>query len=103
MQLQNLVLITIITEQITREQICNKILTLGATGCTWSDAQGTGSRGARSSAVAGENVRIEVVCNQTTAEAILTYVSRHYFENYACIAWQTNVSVVRGARYAGGT
>jgi hypothetical protein len=28
-------------------------------------------------------------------------VSRNYFENYACIAWQSDAAVVRGARYVG--
>ena len=103
MQLQPLRLVTIVTEQIVREQIVKKILELGAGGCTWHDAQGTGSRGVRGDATPlDRNVRIEVICSPPTAEAILTYVSRHYFENYACIAWQTEVTVVRGARYVGG-
>lgn len=103
MQLHPLKLVTIITEQIIREQIVKKIVELGAAGCTWHDAQGTGSRGARSDATGDSNVRIEVICAPATAESILTFVSRNYFENYACIAWQTDVTVVRGARYAGGT
>ncbi len=45
-------------------------------------------------------MRIEVICTPETAEAILTYVSHHYFENYACIAWVADVSAVRGAHYA---
>lgn len=33
------------------------------------------------------------------AEAILTYISHNLFENYGCIAWVTDVSVVRGSHY----
>ncbi len=102
MQLHPLKLVTIVTEQIIREQIVKKILELGAAGCTWHEAQGIGSRGVRSDATLDRNVQIELVCSPATAEAILTYVSRTYFENYACIAWQTDVSVMRGARYIGG-
>ena len=101
MQLQTLKLVTIVTEQVVREQLVKKILALGATGCSWGEVQGTGSRGARSDATGDTNVRIEVVCAQATADAVLTMVSRNYFENYACIAWQSDVAVVRGARYMG--
>jgi nitrogen regulatory protein P-II 2 len=101
MQLQTLRLVTIVTEQIVREQLVKKILALGATGCSWGEVQGTGSRGARSDATGDRNVRIEVVCSAETAEKILTMVSRNYFENYACIAWQSDALVVRGARYVG--
>ena len=104
MQLYPLKLVTIVTEQILRDQIVKKIVELGAAGCTWQEAQGTGSRGARRDAVGGGNVQIEVICPQSVAEAILTFVSHHYFDHYACLAWVTDVSVVRGARYdkAGG-
>ncbi len=100
MQLHPLKLVTIVTEKVLRDQIVQKILDLGATGVTHSDVQGTGSRGARKDDVFGGNVRLEVVCSHAVAEAILTYVSHHFFEPYACIAWVNDVSVVRGARYA---
>ncbi|HLJ12685.1 MAG TPA: hypothetical protein VKU82_15930 [Planctomycetaceae bacterium] len=99
MQLHPLKLVTIVTEQILKDQIVKKIIELGAAGCTWQEAQGTGSRGARRDAVGGGNVQIEVICPDSVAEAILTFVSRNYFDQYACLAWVTDVSVVRGKRY----
>jgi hypothetical protein len=102
MQLHPLKHVTIVTEQVIREQIVKRILECGAAGCTWQDAQGIGSRGARSDATGESNVRIDVICAPDTAETILTFVSRTYFEHYACIAWQTDVTVVRGARYVEG-
>ena len=81
-----------------REQIERKVLELGATGYTCREVTGYGSRGARHGA-GSDNVQIELVCPEHVAYAILTYVSHHYFEKYACIAWVTDVSVVRGARY----
>jgi hypothetical protein len=33
------------------------------------------------------------------AEKILTHVSHEYFEHYACIAWLSDVQVVRGDQY----
>src|SRR5258708_1093849 len=101
MQLYPLKLVTIVTEQIIREQTFKKILEWGAAGATWEEGEGNGSRGARRDATGESNVQIEVICASATAEAILTFVSRTYFDNYACIAWQTDVSVMRGDRYTG--
>lgn len=101
MQLYPLKLITIVTEQVLREQIVAKAQELGASGCTWQEAQGTGSRGARSDAVSGTNVQIEIICSIEVAETVLQYVAHTFFEFYACIAWVTDVSVVRGARFIG--
>src|SRR5690349_2561971 len=99
MQLHPLKLVTVVTEKVLRDQIVQKILELGATGCTHGDVLGTGSRGTRRDDVFGGNVRIEVICSQAVAEAILTYISHHFFAPYACIAWVTDASVIRGARY----
>ena len=80
-------------------QILKKMLELGATGYSCHTVQGTGSRGARSDGMTGDNVQITLICPESVATAILTYVSHHYFENYACIAWCSDVQVVRGERY----
>ncbi len=101
MQLHPLKLVTVVTEQVLREQIVAKAQQLGARGCTWQEVQGTGSRGARSHGVSGTNVQIEIICSTQTAEALLQYVAHQFFDFYACIAWITDVSVVRGARYVG--
>jgi nitrogen regulatory protein P-II 2 len=100
-QLNTLKLVTIVAEQILLEQITAKALELGATGCTWSESKGQGSRGARKDEFSG-NVRIEIICPPMVAESILTFVSHSFFEHYACIAWITDVSVMRGARYLKG-
>jgi len=100
MQLYPLKLVTIIAETILREPIIHKILELGASGVSYHSTGGTGSRHTRHDEVLGENVQIKVVCPKEVAEAILTYVSHHYFEHYACIAWMNDVEVVRGANYA---
>ena len=98
MQLHPLKLVTIVTEAVLREQLLPKLAELGATGYTCSEATGFGSRGARKG-FGAENMRIEVVCSEPVSEEILTFISHHYFEYYACIAWVVDVSVVRGARY----
>jgi nitrogen regulatory protein P-II 2 len=99
MQLQTLKLVTIVAEQVLREQICDKIIELGATGYTLSEVEGYGPRGTRTGIGRGDNVRVEVICPLTVAETILTFVSHHYFKSYACIAWVTDVAVMRGDHY----
>jgi hypothetical protein len=98
MQLHPLKHVTIVAESILKDQLTKKVLELGATGFTCIDAAGDGSRGARS-VIAGENIKIDVICPDDVAEAILTHISHHCFERYGCIAWVTEVTVVRGSHY----
>lgn len=98
MQLHPLKKLTIITESTIRPMILKKICELGATGYTCHEVQGFGSRGTRSDQFTS-NIEIQVICPESVANAILTYVSHHLFDNYACLAWVSDVQVVRGARY----
>lgn len=99
MQLHTLKKVTIVTEDSLKNELKRKICEFGASGFTCREVQGYGSRGARSDVFAS-NVEFEVICPEAVAHAILTFVSHHYFEQYACIAWLSDVQVVRGARYA---
>jgi nitrogen regulatory protein P-II 2 len=99
MQLSPLKQITIVIEDSVKRELLAKIIELGGTGYTCHEVQGYGSRGSRKDQF-GSNTQIEMICSEQVATAILTYVSHHYFENYACIAWISDVSVVRGQRYA---
>lgn len=98
MQLHSLKLVTIITESVIAEQVCDKARELGSTGYTLTEATGFGSRGARHDGPA-INTRIEFVCPEPVAVAILTHISRQHYDYYATIAWMTDVTVVRGANY----
>ena len=98
MQLHTLKLITIVIEDSIKRELLNKIIELGGTGYTCHEVQGYGSRGARKDPFRS-NTQIQMVCPESVATAILTFVSHHYFENFACIAWLSDVSVVRGERY----
>jgi len=100
-QLYPLKLITIVVEEVLKDQIIHKTQELGATGYTCYQCQGEGTRGTRRDAVTGANVRIEIVCPENVAVKILTTISHDYFEHYACIAWISDVAVMRGARYVG--
>lgn len=101
MQLHTLKKVTIVTEDSLKQSLLKKVIELGATGYTCRPAEGYGSRGARSDQFTS-NVEVELICSEQVATTILTYVSHHYFDHYACIAWTSDVQVVRGARYSSG-
>lgn len=98
MQLHPQKQVTIIVEKILQDQLFPKLIEFGAVGYTTVDCSGSGERGARTGPF-GTNVQITVICPEEVAHRILTYVSRNFFDHYACIAWLTDVQVVRGARY----
>ncbi len=99
MQLYSLKLVTVVAEEVLKDQLVRKILELGATGASYHSTEGTGSRTARHDDVFGENFQLKVVCPQDVAERILTYISHHYFDDYAIVAWVSDVQVVRGSHY----
>lgn len=99
MKLQELFLVTIITERFFRDEILKKVKELGAKGYTLTDATGEGSRGIRASDWEGKNVKIEIVASREVGNNIIDYIADAYFENYAVIAYAYPVSVVRGEKY----
>ena len=99
MQLQTLKLVTVVAEEVLKDQLVRKVLELGATGASYHATEGIGSRTARHDDVFGENFQLKVVCPQDVAERILTYISNHFFDDYAIVAWIADVQVVRGSHY----
>lgn len=103
MQLHPLKLVTVVAEAVVMDELARVGLANGATGYTISEVTGRGARSQRNVALAGEarTLKIEFVVPADAAERILTYVSRHYVEHFACIAWMADIEVVRGADHAG--
>ena len=72
-------LLTIITEAALENLVLKDLEHLGAHGYTVSDARGKGTRGARTSNWdTNSNIRIEVVCDETTAHAIASHLKEKY-------------------------
>ncbi len=93
-------LVTIIGESILEDSICKDILELGATGYTVTDARGSGDRGRRGGRWStSSNVRIEVVCQEDVAERIKAHVHEKYFNDYAMILFETDISTVRPDKF----
>jgi nitrogen regulatory protein P-II 2 len=101
MQLYPLKLVTIVGETVVMEDIAEEGVRLGATGYTLSEVVGEGSRSARNVAATtgAKTMKLEFVVPADVAVSILTHVSHQYFEDYAVIAWLSDVQVVRGQQY----
>ncbi|MFM7035189.1 MAG: DUF3240 family protein [Planctomycetia bacterium] len=101
MQLYPMKLVTVVGESVIMSDVAEEGMKLGATGFTLTDAAGEGSRSARNVIVtSGANTqKVEFVVPMDAAEKILKHVSHTYFEHYACIAWLSDVQVVRGQQY----
>lgn len=101
MQLYPLKLVTVVGETVIMDDIAKDGVKLGATGYTLSEVSGQGSRGARAEVMTGvaKTMKCEFVVPMEVAEKILRHVSHDYFEHYACIAWLSDVQVVRGQAY----
>lgn len=93
-------LLTIVTEAALEGALVRDIERLGANGYTITDARGKGSRGVRNASWdASSNIRVEVVCDAETAEAIAAHLRRHYSDDYAMILMMTDVEVLRPDKF----
>jgi hypothetical protein len=93
-------LVTIVTEAALERRLVDDLKRLGAHGYTISDARGEGSRGVRNAGwEASSNIRIEVICDETTAEAIAGHLKAAYYANYAMILYLSDVGVLRPQKF----
>ena len=93
-------LVTIITETALESEILKAVEKLGASGYTITDARGKGSRGIRDAGWAiSSNIRIEIICSDELAENICTFLNEHYYNNYAMVVFESEVSVLREDKF----
>lgn len=93
-------LLTVITEAALEGRLTADIERLGAHGYTVSDARGKGHRGVRDSHWSqSANIRVEVVCDETTARAIAGHLRERYYDNFAMILWLGDVEVLRQEKF----
>ena len=97
----NCKLLTIVTEALLESELTGRLLELGASGFTVTDARGSGHRGVRSSEwKAGGNIRIEVLCREEIADKITGVMQAEYYENFAMILYVSDVLVLRPEKFA---
>jgi hypothetical protein len=92
-------LVTIVAETAIEDRLVADVRRLGATGYTIAPAGGEGSRGLRTDDLGGQNVRLETLVTAEVADRILAHVAERYFPHHACVAWVSEVRVVRGEKY----
>lgn len=92
--------VTIITEAVIENVLLEDVEKLGAHGYTVSEARGKGSRGVRSGSWgASANIRVEVICDDATAERIMSHMWEHYYNDYAMILFAHDVEVLRPEKF----
>lgn len=93
-------LLTIVTEAPLEQRMIGDLERLGAHGHTITDARGKGSRGVRNAGwERSSNIRVEVVCDATTAAAIAMHLREHYYDNFAMILFIGDVEVLRPEKF----
>ena len=93
-------LVTIVCEAYALEPLKTLLREVGAHGWTHFAVEGAGEGGER----AGEmkefaNVQIEVVLQPAAAQALLARLEREFFPHYGMIAFESDVRVMRSAKF----
>lgn len=93
-------LLTIITESVLEHSLEEDIERLGARGYTITNARGKGARGVRDAGWSSDsNIRIEVLGDPRTVEAIVEHIRETYYNNYAIIIYMSDVQVIRPEKF----
>lgn len=100
MNLHPMKLVTIICESVLEETILEVLRSAGAHGHTAFPVSGSGRQGFRSAdLVESGNVQIEVIMKPAVAEALLNRLSTEFFKDYAMVAYETDVRVLRPDKF----
>ena len=99
MHTTNLIMLTIIAEDELESRLVADLKQHGARGYTVCRVRGEGAHGERGSEWEGENIKLEVIVDAESADAICEHVSHHYFPEFATILYLTPVQVLRGAKF----
>lgn len=99
MKTTNLILVTIIAEDELEKRLVADLKKLGVRGYTICPVRGEGCHGQRFSQWEGENIKIEIIADAETADAIGEHVVQHYFPNFATILYLMPVQVLREGKF----
>ncbi len=93
-------LLTVICEAALENTLLHDLESLGARGYTVIDVRGMGSRGQRDATWSPlANIRVEVLCNAQTADAILKALRERYSEDYSMVLFVADVEVLRPEKF----
>lgn len=93
--------LTVVSESLLRDELLDLMRKAGATGFTVTTADGEGSRGVRATEWEGPNIRIETIVSEELADQVLAQLAESYFDDYAVIAWLTDIKVWRAKKFGG--
>lgn len=100
MQPNNRKLLTVVTESVLEQMLCDELIELGASGYTVVNARGRGSRMIREAGWSSDsNIRIEVICEENTADRIIKHLRERYYEHYAMILYISDIAVLRPEKF----
>lgn len=93
-------LVVIISEAALEDTLGKDVMKLGAHGYTIADVRGQGKHGARNALWgADRSIRMEVLCDEATAGAIVGHIAEHYFRNFAMVTFVADVGVLRPEKF----
>ncbi len=93
-------LVVIVAEAVLESRLVRDARRLGALGYTVTDVRGGGVHESREASFSEDrNVRIDVVAEEATAEAIAAHVLAAYAKDYRLSLYLADVSVLRPERY----
>jgi hypothetical protein len=93
-------ILTVVTEAALEDTLVREIEALGARGYTITDARGKGGHGKRDATWAPHaNIRLEVLCDAATAEAISAALRERYYDNYSMVLYVGDVEVLRPEKF----
>lgn len=93
-------LLTIVTEAALETHLTRDLDKLGAPGYTITNARGRGQRGVRQATwETDSNIRVEIICDDATADKIAGHLREHYYDNYAMILALSDVEVLRPEKF----
>ncbi len=100
MNLHPMKLVTIICESVLEERIVEVLRECGAHGHTAFDVRGSGRQGDRSAdLIESGNVQIEVIAKPSVAETMLARLHADFFQDYAMVAYESDVRVMRPEKF----
>jgi nitrogen regulatory protein P-II 2 len=92
--------VTVVAERLLKDPLVKILRAEGATGFTLIAVEGEGSRGIHASDWEGRNIQLETIVAPDVADRILDRIGAEFLENYAVIAYLTDVSVLRRGKFA---
>ena len=95
-------LLTIVCEASLEPDLVRDLAELGARGYTVTEARGRGAHGLRDGSWgAVANIRVEVLCDEATVEAIVETLHHRYYAHYGMVMFVTDVAVLRPDKFRG--